>query len=249
MSGVYEALQRARQGGQGAVPLHPRAPREPVREAPRPPAATLAPGPMAAELSSLLAAVRPLLESGTGAVLHFVAATAGEGTSTIAREFALLAATVGQRHTLLVDANRRDPKVARAFGCDTGHGLIELPWMSEDAGGVITPIAGTLLSVACLVGEHGPSRTDGGTVGDLYRGLRERYELVVVDCPPVASGEAAELAPEAADGIIMVVQAESTRPAVVMHAKHQLEQAGGNLLGAVLNRRGDYIPEFLYRML
>jgi Mrp family chromosome partitioning ATPase len=65
----------------------------------------------------------------------------------------------------------------------------------------------------------------------------------------VASAGYLELAPERADGVILVVQAETTRPAVVAHAKGQIEQAGGNVLGAVLNRRGDYIPDFLYRML
>jgi Mrp family chromosome partitioning ATPase len=261
LSSVYEALQRARQsghgpirrdvgrheaGGHGAVPLRRSPARE--REGARS-SVTLAPGPLAAELGSLLAAVRPLLDGDGGAVLQVVAATHGEGTSTIAREFALLAATSGQRRTLLIDADRQNPQTARSFNCDTGRGLVELPWDASDVGSIAQPIAGTLLSVACLVGARGPARTDAATIGDLYNRLRDEFELVVVDCPSVASGEYLELAPETADGVILVVQAETTRPAVVAHAKGQVEQAGGNLLGAVLNRRGNYIPDFLYRML
>jgi Mrp family chromosome partitioning ATPase len=263
VSSVYEALQRARQGSHGPVrpdartrvaPLRPAAAvREHVRETPRPPVTlapvTLAPGPLAAELGSLLAAIRPLLDGNGGAVLQVVAATQGEGTSTIAREFALLAATSGQRRTLLMDANRRDPVTARSFDCDTAHGLVELPWNAPDLDAAVTPVAGTLLSVACLVGQRGPGRTDAATLADLYNRLRDEFELIVVDCPAVASGDYLELAPETADGVILVVQAETTRPAVVSHAKGQIEQAGGNMLGAVLNRRGDYIPNFLYRML
>jgi Mrp family chromosome partitioning ATPase len=59
-----------------------------------------------------------------GGVLHFVIATPGEGTSTIAREFALLATTTGHRHTLL-DADRRNPQTARSFGCPMTRGLID----------------------------------------------------------------------------------------------------------------------------
>src|SRR6185312_13338463 len=265
LASVYEALQRARQGnhvqgrygdgGSGPVPLRPRpaareAPRAPVTQPPvTQPPVTQPPGPLAAELGSLLAAVRPLLDGDGGAVLQVVAATSGEGTSTIAREFALLAATSGQRLTLLIDANRGNPQTARGFNCDTSRGLVELPWHTGDLRAAAQPIAGTLLSVACLIGERGPRRSDAQTVGELYNRLRDEFELIVVDCPAVASGEYLDLAPETADGVILVVKAETTRPAVVSHAKGQVEQAGGHLLGAVLNRRGDYIPDFLYRML
>ncbi len=111
MSSVYEALQRARRGSSGLTPL--RSP--PAREIGRSPV-SLAPGPLATPLAPLLAAIRPLLDSKQGVVLHIVAATVGEGSSTIAREFAMLAGTTGHRRTLLIDADRRDPQTARAFG-------------------------------------------------------------------------------------------------------------------------------------
>jgi Mrp family chromosome partitioning ATPase len=204
---------------------------------------------MAAELGSLLAAVRPLLDRDSGVVLQIVAATPGEGASTIAREFALLAATSGQRNTLLIDADRRNPHTARQFGYDTGRGLVEAPWTADDETDIVQAVPGTLLSVTCLVGQRRPGRTDAATVSEVYRRLRNHFELIVVDCPSVASGDYIELAPEAADGVVLVVRAEATRPAVVAHAKGQVEQAGGNLLGAVLNCRNNYIPNFFYRML
>ncbi|HVC52204.1 MAG TPA: hypothetical protein VND87_09295 [Stellaceae bacterium] len=243
MSSVYDALQRARQGGQNATAMP-----EPILREPEQIPAPVAPRPIAAELSSLLAAVRPMFDRDSGVVLHIVAATPGEGASTIAREFALLAATSGQRHTLLVDADRRNPHTAREFGYDSGRGLVEAQW-SVDNADVIQPVPGTLLSVTCLIGQRRPGLANAGTVSEVYRRLRSRFELVVVDCPSVASGDYLELAPEAADGVILVVRAEATRPAVITHAKVQVERAGGNLLGAVLNRRTNYIPNFLYRML
>jgi hypothetical protein len=99
VSGVYEALQRVRQGGRDRV-LPGERPSRGVEPAP---AAARSPGPVAAELTPLLAAVRPLLDGSKGAVLHFVAAAMGEGTSTIAREFALLAATNVLSRYLLMD--------------------------------------------------------------------------------------------------------------------------------------------------
>lgn len=244
MSSVYEALQRARRGSAGAAPL-----RQPSgREIDRSPV-SLAPGPMAMPLASLFAAIRPLLDSKQGVVLHVVAATAGEGASTISREFAMLAGTTGHRRTLLVDADRRDPQTARAFDCDTGQGLVEFLWGGISDADVLQPVAGTLLSVTCLIGERGPAAVDAETLRELYARLREQFELVVVDCPPVGEGAYSALLPEAADGVILVVQAEKTRPAVIAHAKERVQQAGGQVLGAVLNRRTNYIPEFLYKLL
>ena len=244
VSGVYEALQRARQGGSDRI-----LPGERSAPVPEPPPATRAPGPIAVELTPLLAAVRPLLDGTKGAILHFVAAAAGEGTSTIAREFALLAATSGRRRTLLIDAARGDLQTARHFNCDTSRGMIDGIWIGYDEADLRRPVTGTSLSVACLVGERGNAPADAVTLSGLYGQLRGQFELIVVDCPAMESGEYSTLLPEEADGIFLVIQAEATRPAVIAHAKALVEQAGGHFLGAVLNRRRNYIPGFLYRLL
>ena len=221
--------------------------RAPRREAP--PVPTRTPGPIAVELTPLLSAVRPLLDGNRGAVLHVVAAAAGEGTSTIAREFALLAATTGRRRTLLIDAVRGNPDTARFFSCDTARGLIDGIWIGYDEADLQTPIPGTSLSVACLVGARGNAPADAVTLSGLYDQLREQFELVIVDCPAMESGEYATLLPEEADGIFLVIRAEGTRPAVIAHAKTLVEQAGGHFLGVVLNARRNYIPGFMYRKL
>lgn len=245
MTGVFEALQRVRQGGYDRV-----LPAERVRRTADLQAApiTRAPGPIAVELAPLLSAVRPLLD-GNGAVLHFVATAAGEGASTIAREFALLAATTGRRRTLLVDAARHHPQTARYFDCDTSRGLIDGAWIGYDEAELQRPVQGTLLSVACLVGARGNGVADAATLAALYDQLRDQFELIIVDCPAMDSGEYPTLLPEAADGIFLVIRAEGTRPAVISHAKALVEQAGGHFLGAVLNARRNYIPGFLYRLL
>lgn len=251
MTSVYDALQRVRQASHDRAqpttqpangPIHaPQLQREalPAR----------APGPVAAELTPLLAAVRPLLDGAMGAILHFVAAAAGEGTSTIAREFALLAATTGRRRTLLIDGARGDLQTARYFGCDTSRGLVDGIWIGVDEANLQRAVPGTSLSVACMVGDRGSSPADAATLRALYAQLRHQFELIVVDCAAMERGEYSTLMPEEADGIFLVIRAEGTRPAVIVHAKTLVEQAGGRFLGAVLNRRRNYIPGFLYRLL
>jgi Mrp family chromosome partitioning ATPase len=246
MTSIYDALQRVRQGGGGPALA---VPGQRLTRAPVQPQITRAPGPIAVELTPLLAAVRPLLDGTKGAVVHFVAAASGEGTSTIAREFALLAGTTGRRRTLLVDGARGNLQTARYFNCDTSRGLIDGIWVGFDEADLQHPIPGTLLSVACLVGERGNGLADPVTLSGLYEQLRQQFELIVVDCAAMERGEYASLLPEEADGIFLVIRAEGTRPAVISHVKTLVEQSGGRFLGAVFNRRRNYIPGFLYRLL
>jgi Mrp family chromosome partitioning ATPase len=244
VSSVYEALQRARRGSSDALPLRWR----PASPAERPPV-WLSPGPLAGYVAPLLSALRPLLDGKDGTVIHVAAASAGEGASTIAREFAMLAGTSGRRRTLLLDADRRNPQTAKSFSCDTQQGLIDALQGGHDDAEILRPIAGTLLSVACLAGEHGPAIAYSDILHELYSRLREQFALTVVDCPAIGDGAYFDLLPEAVDGIVLVVQAEKTRPAVITHARDLVQQAGGHILGAVLNQRSNYIPEFLYRKL
>jgi Mrp family chromosome partitioning ATPase len=55
--------------------------------------------------------------------------------------------------------------------------------------------------------------------------------------------------PNAADGIILVVEAEKVRPVVVSRAKQSIEEHGGQVLGVVLNKARRYIPQFIYRFM
>jgi len=246
VSSVYDALQRARRGGSGITPN--RQPTTRAIDEPAPAAARLD-ASLSTPLAPMLASIRPLLDGKTGAILQIVAATEGEGASTIAREFALLAATSGHRRTLLVDADRRNPQTARAFGCDAGQGLIDFLWSGANNFDGLATVPGTSLTVARLVGDRTTGAVDAETLREAYRRVREQFELVVIDCPPVGDDSYAALLPDATEGVILVVQAEKTRPAVIARAKDLVQQAGGQVLGAVLNRRTNYIPDFLYKLL
>lgn len=65
--------------------------------------------------------------------------------------------------------------------------------------------------------------------------LRERYDYVLVDAPPVGVViDAAKIA-KSCDGVIFVVKHNFTDRRDLLDAKQQIEQAGCEVLGAVLN--------------
>jgi Mrp family chromosome partitioning ATPase len=77
--------------------------------------------------------------------------------------------------------------------------------------------------------------------------LRKVFDYVLIDAPPITSSAEAVLLGQMADGVILVVEANSTRRETARTAKETFEDANVKLLGAILNNRTFPIPEALYR--
>jgi protein-tyrosine kinase len=84
-------------------------------------------------------------------------------------------------------------------------------------------------------------------IDQLLSQLKERFDFIIFDAAPIVQfPDAVALAPKV-DSIILVAQSESTSIEDARRAKLSLEQAGGRILGVVLNRQRDYTPAFLKR--
>jgi Mrp family chromosome partitioning ATPase len=78
--------------------------------------------------------------------------------------------------------------------------------------------------------------------------LRKQFDYILIDAPP-ATAASTILLGQMADGVVIVIEAHSTRRETARLAKQTLEAAHITLLGAVLNNRTFPIPEMLYRKL
>ena len=70
----------------------------------------------------------------------------------------------------------------------------------------------------------------------LIRSVREIYDYVLIDTPPIASLTDAAITAKLSDGAILVIESERVSHKVAAKAKEQLEMSGCRLLGAVLNK-------------
>jgi Mrp family chromosome partitioning ATPase len=173
----------------------------------------------------------------------------GEGTSTVARHLAATAAATSNRSVLLVDGNRSRASVHRAFGVDLEPGLGDVLVGRSSISEVVhaTPLVNfDVLTI-------GDDRRAGGAsestdLTNFVRELREEYDLVVVDLPPVLESGSAQAA-AALDGVLLVIESERVRWEVGQRAAALLARSGVRLLGAVLNKRREHIPGWLYRRL
>jgi capsular exopolysaccharide synthesis family protein len=159
------------------------------------------------------------------------------GTTTMATNLAA-AFAAGDRRTLLLDANFRRPAVARVSGLDpdsvgfgdalAGTASLEAAIRNVSPRLDVLP-AGTPASR--VVERLGTARVD-----EIFRELKERYDVIVVDAPPsVVAGDALVLAAKV-DATMMVVRAFQEQRGLVSRMVHQLSDMPSAFLGLVLNR-------------
>ena len=79
--------------------------------------------------------------------------------------------------------------------------------------------------------------------------LGDEFGFIVINAPPIGLYSDATLLGQVANGVVLVLEAHSTRRSAARKAKLALEAANVLVLGTVFNNRKFPIPESLYRML
>jgi Mrp family chromosome partitioning ATPase len=97
-----------------------------------------------------------------------------------------------------------------------------------------------------FLGQHNRS-VDG--LRDGMTRLRHEFDYSIVQAPDAGSSGIAELLAHLSDGLILVLNAHSTRRAVALRVHTNLKTSGVKVLGTVLTGRRFSIPEMLYKRL
>ena len=158
-----------------------------------------------------------------------------EGKSTTAVNLALSFAEAGKK-VLLVDCDMRRPKLGRLLNLSAPAGLSNLlldPSLLEKS---IIKEYSTI--DVLLSGDIPPNPSEllgSELMKKLLDQMREKYDCVILDTPPINMvTDAVVLAPQS-DGVLFVVRANQSERGAVIHAVEQLEYAQVKLLGFVLN--------------
>lgn len=150
----------------------------------------------------------------------------------------------------IVDANLRCPSLHRHFGLESCDGLADALLEARPIEDLAKPLArGNLWLVPGGSAPPNPTTVSGS---ELLRGLgqlRTQFDYLLVNVPPVGAYADAVVIGKIADGVVLVVEANSTKRETARQVKASLEAANVRLLGAVLNQRTFPIPETIYRRL
>lgn len=254
MSKIYKALQRA-EAERGSEPqgkqMRPADVLVPSRESHRAEAPHMDVPERREEYEKLkvmltLEAARSELRS-----VMLVSALPREGVSTVTLGLAATMADVARQGVLMIDLNSANPVLADRLGLYPGVGLGEL--LAKDATRAEAIVESEIPHLFLL--GRGRGSTDLSQPSslalfeELVRGMRSDFDHLIFDGGALATSSDSLLIASKVDGVILVVQAERTGSEAVRDASNQLRMAGANLLGAVLNRRRDYLPGFLSRRL
>lgn len=180
-----------------------------------------------------------------------VSALPGEGVSTVTLGLAASMADVARQGVLVIDLNSANPSLADRLGLHGNVGLGEL--LAKDATRAEAIVESDVPHLFLLGrGRASADLSQPSSLGlfdELVRGMRSDFDHLIFDGGSLATSPDSLLVASKVDGVILIVQAERTGAETVREASNQLRAAGANLLGAVLNRRRDYLPGFLARRL
>ncbi len=185
-------------------------------------------------------------------VVMVAATDHGEGGTTTAAILASTLARSANSKILLVDVNLRTPALEEVFEQGDGYKLMGLSdrVLSEaplDQTIYETDIA-NLFFMPCGRAVTSPSYVfDNAPIGEMLSALREQFDFIIFDGSPLRDYSESSFLAEKMDGVILVVEAERTKTEVVRKIRKDLESTGVNILGVVLNKKRNYIPDYLER--
>jgi succinoglycan biosynthesis transport protein ExoP len=176
-------------------------------------------------------------ENGAPRTLLVSSSGPSEGKTTTSLALAIGFSRLNRR-VLLIDADLRAPSLHKLLGCDNGKGLSNvLAGGPETAPSLQVTGHKDLMFLACGPLPPNPAELLGG--GNMRRFLaaaQSRFDLVVIDGPPVMGLADSPLLASVTGGVVFVVAAGETKRDVAKVALRRLRLGNTRLLGAVVTK-------------
>jgi capsular exopolysaccharide synthesis family protein len=162
---------------------------------------------------------------------------ASEGkTSTLANLGAVFA-QAGQ-NVLMVSCDLRKPRLGQFFGIDEAAGLTTAILGEDSVDNLIRPTPGIENLWLLPSGPTPPNPAEllnGARSQQIFAQLRDRFDLVLIDSPPILPVTDAAVLSKDADATLLVVAAFRTRSGDLLRASEKLAQVNARVVGVVLN--------------
>lgn len=171
--------------------------------------------------------------------ISIVGANTGEGASYVAANLAIVFSQLGKR-TLLIDGNLRQPRLQNMFGLKQNFGLSDIlidrtprtellniipdiPNLTVLGAGTLPPNPQELLSREVFL--------------QLVKYASTVFDVIIIDTPAITMGSDAQIISSVTKGAVLVSQINKTSIDELRSLKVQIQGAGANVIGAVVNKQ------------
>lgn len=174
-----------------------------------------------------------------------------EGKTTTISNLAVTFAQMGNR-VLLIDADLRKPRIHKIFMLPNDSGLTNLLASHEEYSKFIrsTAVPNLDVLVSGIIPPNPSELLNSKAMRELINQLKEEYDYIFLDAPPVGSVTDASIISTYVDGTILVVRSGKVDKDALKRAKDLLDKVNANIIGVVLNqldkKAGKYYYDYRY---
>jgi capsular exopolysaccharide synthesis family protein len=202
-----------------------------------------------AEAEAIRTLQAAVLASSTPAPQVFLVSSpsVGEGKTTVALNFACVLAQHGK--TCLIEGDMRRPMIESALGTDSRTGLGEVLAGKKTVGDALIAVPGVPGLVLLPTGALPNSPSDllaSQNMRYALNSLREQFDHVVIDSPPLLCFSDASMLAALSDAVILVSRYGRTTRRAVQRSTELLAEVKAPLLGVVLNGVDLSSPDYHY---
>ena len=186
-------------------------------------------------------------ESKNAKVIVTTSTVPGEGKSFISSNLALTFANHGEK-TLLLDGDLRLPNVARSLQLENEYGLLDYVEKNVGLDEVIMTEVYPNLDVLPSGGKSkNPTQVlNSAKFEAMLAELRDRYDRIVIDSPPLAAvSDVLNLLP-LADGVLYVIKFNTVKRKTAVQNVRRLWESNTPVFGAILNNISSTLASYYY---
>lgn len=161
-----------------------------------------------------------------------------EGKSTAISNLASTFASLENKKVLIIDCDLRNPSVHKMFNVSNISGLTDVLTGQKDIEKCIekTKVKNLDILKAGKIPPNPSEILQSKKMRNFMEVIKEYYDYIFIDSPPVGIVTDASILAQYADGTILLVAANEADIEAVKVAKERLEGVNANILGAILNK-------------
>lgn len=199
-----------------------------------------------AEIERFVAKLDTLCNGSEKQVVLITSAIIGEGKSTVASRIAQASAHNRKNPTLLVDFDLRRPRLHEVFNVKRSNGVAEI---FSHGMPLRVCIKRTYFKNLFLLTSGNLKQTpfelfNSQTIKEFFMAIRNSFDNVIVDSPPVIPVSDPILLAKVVDTVILVVKTGVTSKFVVKRAIDMFDDVKVNISGMILNNMKGVLPYY-----